>query len=320
MVSSALIGIGTAVAVAVSALAPGASAEVRTAVGSQTAAAAPAPTAPGAVAPKVTTGLSQGLSSAAVDQYWTPQRMASATSEDPTSTKVTGRGLAPHTTIAQSYPNGRPSIGVIFYAGQDMRNHYCTASVVHSPGRDMILLAAHCRPGRWMAFVPGYRSGAKTQPYGVWSVQSVYTDSHFSGTGSGTDYDYAFAKVSKDRWGRQIENVTGGNTLTRTPSYYNWAGVTGYPKASALPADRAITCWNHTAKVPGYSQMSFLCTGYYGGTSGSPFLIHLDNRTNTGQVIGLIGGLDAGGPNSWTSYSPIFDNKIFYLYNYAIHH
>lgn len=259
--------------------------------------------------------------SATVRQFWTPQRMASATSEDRTTSG--GRATAKAMTaasVARSYPNSRPSIGTIFYAGKDLKTHYCTASVVRSPGKNLILMAAHCRPGSWMAFVPDYRSGASTQPYGVWAVQKVYSDSRFSESSTGIDYDFAFAKVGKDSKGRQVENVVNGNSLNATPGYNNWVGVTGYPEASAVPADRAITCWNHTTKVPGYSQMQFLCSGFYSGTSGSPWLIDLDPKTDTGRVIGLIGGLDRGGPNDWTSYSPVFGAVIWGVYNYANRH
>ncbi|MEY9966010.1 hypothetical protein ABIA33_004065 [Streptacidiphilus sp. MAP12-16] len=338
---SAVAGVGVAGTLAVtfapSALASGTPAALIGAGGTASAVSAarstppPAPSAPGAVSPRVVSmPTASGANSTSVQQFWTPERMASATPEDATTAggnaKFSGStARAPHvatadSSIAGSYYNGRPSIGIIFYAGQDMRTHYCTASVVRSAGKNLIMMAAHCRPSSNMAYVPAYRSGASTQPYGIWRVQKVYVDGHYSNSGSGINYDYAFAKVAKDAKGRQLENVTGGNTLTRTPSYYNWVGVTGYPKVSSAPADKAITCWNHTSKVPGYSQMSFLCYGYYGGTSGSPWLINLDSRTNTGSVIGLIGGLDEGGPNSWTSYSPIFDGKIFFLYNYALSH
>jgi V8-like Glu-specific endopeptidase len=222
--------------------------------------------------------------------------------------------------VGHSYANSRPSIGILVYADKNLTTHYCTASVVQSPGKNLILTAAHCRPGYWVAFVPDYQAGAKTQPYGIWDVKTVYTDGHYAATGSGTDYDYAFAKVSPDSKGRLLQNVVGGNVLTRTPGSRNWAGVTGYPEVASVPADKAITCWNWTSALPGYDQLQFLCTGYYSGTSGSPWLIHLNSKTNTGDVIGVIGGLQYGGPNSWVSYSPVFDGKIFYLYDYALAH
>jgi len=273
------------------------------------------------------------VSADAVQKFWTPARLAAATPEAPAGAAAVGKGTLPARSsstakspaaapaaLGHSYDNARPSIGILVLADKNLKTHYCTASVVQSPGRNLILTAAHCRPGYWMAFVPDYQAGAARQPYGIWDVKTVYTDSHYAATGSGTDYDYAFAKVAPDSRGRLLQDVTGGNVLTRTPGYTEWAGLTGYPMAASAPADKAVTCWNWTSKLPGYTQLQFLCTGFYGGTSGSPWLIHLNSRTNTGDVIGVIGGADYGGPSSWVSYSPVFDNKIFGLYDYALAH
>jgi hypothetical protein len=317
-------GIGLA-AVLAATLSPSADAQIHTTAGQPQATSA-------AVAPRRTAVASAGVSATGLQQFWTPARLAAATPDDAVSTAkgsaqagsarpsgVHGQAVSPD-GLGHAYDNARPSIGIIVYADKNLKTHYCTASVVQSPGKNLIMTAAHCRPGYWVAFVPDYRSGAPTQPYGIWSVKTVYTDSHYAATGSGTDYDYAFAKVGPDSKGRLLQNVTGGNVLTRTPSYHNWAGVTGYPEVGSAPADKAITCWNWTSQLPGYAQMQFLCTGYYSGTSGSPWLIHLNTSTNTGDVIGLIGGVQYGGPNSWTSYSPVFGNAIFSLYAYALKH
>ena len=66
--------------------------------------------------------------------------------------------------------------------------------------------------------------------------------------------------------------------------------------------------------------MRFLCHAFNAGTSGSPWLISWQSKTNTGRVIGLIGGLGGGGPNDWISYSPVFDANTFALYRYAVAH
>jgi V8-like Glu-specific endopeptidase len=294
------------------------------------------------------------VSPSRVTQYWTPARMAAATPEDTRKSLPAGRrpvtaggtastpatvSSAPprfpssvargSTSVAQvstamrtAYFNGRPSIGIVFYKGKDMRAHYCTAFLVTSASKNLIMMAAHCDPGSWMAFVAGYRiNGKTTAPWGVWPVLKAYTDARFRSTGAGTDYDYAFAKVGRNAAGRQIQDIIHGNTLAVTPTYRNaWAAVTGYPKAGSAPANRPVTCWAPTRKLAGYTQMVFLCRGFYGGTSGSPWLIGFNPRTNTGKAIGLIGGYEAGGPNSWTSYSPIFTRNTMTLYRYAVAH
>ena len=265
-----------------------------------------------------------------VARYWTAARMAAATSEDAGGKGVPARP-APQTAagaaaaaarMPSAYLNGRPSIGVLFFRGRDLKSHFCTAFVVSGRTRNLLMMAAHCRPGSSQAFVPGYRiRGTTAAPYGIWPVLRSFTDRRFRTSGSGTDFDYAFAKVGRNAAGRQIEDVTHGNTLTRTPAYANRrVGVTGYPRASAAAPNRPITCWAPTRRLGRRRQLVFLCNGYYGGTSGSPWLIDYRARTNTGRVIGLIGGVGGGGPNAWTSYSPVFDGNTLALYRYALAH
>ena len=269
-----------------------------------------------------------------LQQFWTPARLAAATAALPgvsgsgdtkvaapsTGAKAVRLASVATTTLKQAYYGSNPTIGILVYADKNMKTHFCTASAVQSPGKNLILTAAHCRPGSWVAYIPDYKSGAAVQPYGIWAVKTVYTDSHYAATGSGTDYDYAFAKVAPDSKGRLLQNVTNGNVLTRTPSYDNWAGLTGYPEVASAPADKAVTCWNHTSKLPGYAQMQLLCGGFYSGTSGSPWLVNLNSRTHIAQVVGVIGGLDYGGANNWTNYSPMFGSNVLALYAYANKH
>jgi V8-like Glu-specific endopeptidase len=269
-------------------------------------------------------------SSVPVAQYWTAARMASATSEDPGSKGVplshyarqSSAAAANAAGIPTAYVNGRPSIGILFFKSKDETTHFCTAFVVNSSTKNLIMMAAHCRPGSSQAFVPGYRiHGTTTAPYGIWPLLKSYTDKRFSSTGTGTDFDYSFAKVGPNAAGHQIQDVTHGNTLTMTPTYANkWVGVTGYPKVAPAPVNRPVTCWAPTKRLGSDRQMVFLCNGYYGGTSGSPWLIDYQAKTNTGKVIGLIGGVGGGGPNAWTSYSPIFDKNTVALYDYAVAH
>jgi V8-like Glu-specific endopeptidase len=336
--AAAAVGVGLAGVLAAT-LAPSALATSSSAAAARSAAAMiPATTASAVVLPHVAAVTTASTSPESVQNCWTPARLASATPEDGT-TAPAGAGKTavsrqqPQTLgqlaraasaepagVPQPYFNSRPSIGVVVYATSNLSAHYCTASVVQSATKNVIMMAAHCRPGSWMAFVPDYQPGIKNQWYGIWKVTSAYTDTRYRATGAGTEYDYAFAKVAPDSRGRLLQNVVGGNILERTPSYSNWVGVTGYPMVADAKADKAITCWNETTKVPGYTQMQFLCNGYYAGTSGSPWLVGLNRKTNTGAVIGLIGGLDYGGPNSWISYSPIFTSSTIALLNYAVAH
>ncbi|MFD7661553.1 trypsin-like serine peptidase [Streptomyces sp. NPDC059788] len=266
-----------------------------------------------------------GWTSEAAAQYWTAGRMASATPSGAGTAKAAGPSAARSTAAAAGsaqHFDGVPSVGVLFSVDKDARAHHCTASVVRSPRRNLILTAGHCNPGSRAAFVPQYRSGAATQPYGVWAITRGFTDPGRTDTGPGSDLDFAFATVEPDDEGRPLESVTGGNILTRTPGYATDVTVIGYPSVRNDPADQAIRCAVRTTRLTGQRQLRMECGGFYGGTSGSPWLSRFDERTKTGYVVGNIGGLNGGGPSGpdsdRTSYSPFYGPEVFRLYARAV--
>ncbi|BDM67466.1 hypothetical protein HEK616_09530 [Streptomyces nigrescens] len=257
--------------------------------------------------------------------YWTPERMAAAApAAGATGSASASASAAKPSAAAAQLPatarhfDGIPTVGVLFSVDGDARAHHCTASVVHSPHRNLILTAGHCNPGDRAAFVPQYRSGAQTQPYGVWAIDESFAYPDRGTTGDKSDLDFAFATVEPDADGRALEDVTGGNVLAPTPGYTNDVTVIGYPNVRNDPEDRAVRCAARTSRLTGTSQLRMECGGFYGGTSGSPWLAGYDERTGTGRIIGLIGGLNGGGPkgpnSDRVSYSPFFGAKILSLY------
>jgi len=89
--------------------------------------------------------------------------------------------------------------------------------------------------------------------------------------------------------------VTGGYRLGSTAPRGQRVTITGYP---AGPANSPITC---TARIYLTGEFpSFHCSGYVGGTSGSPWL----RATGRGpEIVGVIGGLHQGGCRDSKSYS-----------------
>ncbi|MFJ2774820.1 trypsin-like serine peptidase [Streptomyces sp. NPDC087300] len=209
---------------------------------------------------------------------------------------------------------------MLYFVDKGPVAHNCTASVVHSPKGNLILTAGHCGNGSKYAFVPRYRTGRAParQPYGIWAVDRVFKDPRHTARGPGSDLDFAFATVKPDNSGRQIEKVTGANTLTRTPSYAEWVTVIGYPAARHAPADKAVKCRRKTTRLTGYKQLRMECGGFFGGTSGSPWLMNFDERTGKGQVVGNIGGAGGGGATDSVSYAPFYDDEVFKLYADAV--
>jgi hypothetical protein len=221
------------------------------------------------------------------------------------------RGLVSNSANSKAI-SGTAAVGALFTTTNGkLGSHFCTASVVSSPHRDLAITAAHCVTGisGTIAFVPGYRSG--TKPYGVWTVTKVYADKEWN-SGSSANDDVAFIKLSQAGSG-PIENVTGAETFATKTSVKQLVEVIGYPDGS----DNPIACRNWTSQ-PMADQIEFDCVGYTDGTSGGPFLANINPTTGQGTVVGVIGGYDQGGFTSDVSYSPQFGGNVDSLYATAV--
>ncbi|MFJ5232753.1 trypsin-like serine peptidase [Kitasatospora sp. NPDC088391] len=201
------------------------------------------------------------------------------------------------TSVAADTAESR-RVGALFSGAVGPGNHFCTASVIDSPGRNLILTAAHCLSGAsGVTFVPGYRDGQA--PYGSWKVTKVYTSDGWQNDGD-PDEDFAILAVAPGSDGRQIEDVLGGNPIGTDAGWTARSRLYGYPAGSEQP----ITCTNDTSRQDTY-QRRIDCPSFPGGTSGGPFL-----EVSTGEVIGVIGGYQQGGDTDDTSYSAAFDHTV----------
>jgi hypothetical protein len=214
---------------------------------------------------------------------------------------------------AHSFP-GLPAIGAIFSGPAGRAVHTCTGAVVHSPGGDLVLTAAHCvvGTGTGLTFVPDYHDGRA--PYGSWPVQQVYVTRGWRTSGDPRQ-DFAFLLVSPQvRAGRAVnlESIVGSYRLVTDPADRLVARVVGYPDLY----ERPITCTNRTYDRDGF--LGFDCAGYPDGTSGGPFLVDPDGSGRDDEVVGLIGGLHEGGCTLSTSYSAYFGPAIARLYRRAL--
>ncbi|MGW2834765.1 trypsin-like peptidase domain-containing protein [Streptomyces sp. NPDC001286] len=198
-------------------------------------------------------------------------------------------------------------VGALFgadRAGKLAGGHFCTASVVHSPGRDLVVTAAHCLDGDGdLIFVPGYRDGKA--PYGVWSVHKRFLPDGWA-KGQDEDSDVAFA-VLGERDGKGVEDVVGGNRFVAgTATGATAVTVTGYPNSREVP----VSCTNKpTAHSP--TQQRIECPALSGGTSGSPWV------NGDGQVVGVLGGHEEGGSTDDVSYSVVLGTEAAELYRDA---
>lgn len=230
--------------------------------------------------------------------------------QDPAATAPADDGNA--YTPRHTEQNAR--IGAVFEKS-DPGEHFCTASVVQSQGRNMVITAAHCAydsdadaPVDDLVFAPDYRDG--DGPTGRWKVKKVIVDDRWA-TSQDEDLDVAFLLLDK-KDGKQIQDDLGGNTLGIDRGFDNEVKITGYPSSRDTP----ISCRNRTTKFSG-TQLRIRCTDFEGGTSGSPWLADYDPKSQTGTVIGVLGGHEGGGDEDDISYAAYFDDDIAALYQRA---
>ncbi|MFJ9646802.1 trypsin-like serine peptidase [Streptomyces sp. NPDC101206] len=187
------------------------------------------------------------------------------------------------TTAGIPKPGTSAAFTGALFEGDVQGDHFCTATVVRSPGKNLIVTAGHCLlagkvAGGGALFAPAYGNGAA--PYGAWKIEEVFEDSRWS-DGSDDDYDLAFARLAPDATGRNIEDVVGAAPLDTTGRAGEEVTVTGYPADRKVPR----TC---TAKAVRESatQQRFDCADFPGGTSGSAWL------ARDGKIVGILTGGD----------------------------
>ncbi|WP_165495056.1 trypsin-like serine peptidase [Actinomadura roseirufa] len=246
----------------------------------------------------------------AAARYWTARRMAAATPVDQRA-QAAPRGLTAQAVPPSTAFGGVPTIGALFFSN-GRGDHYCTASVVQSASQRLLLTAAHCIHGgknagyaTKVAFVPKYDRGKR--PYGTWTAGLLLVDRRWA-AGSDADLDFGFIALNPLK-GRKIQSVVGYNRLAVGQGVGRTVNVSGYPKIAYDSRDHPIYCRTKTARQSRY-QIRMDCAGFYGGTSGSPWLLNYDGRTRTGSVNGVIGGYQGGGSTASRSYSPYFDGDV----------
>ncbi|MFJ8391037.1 trypsin-like serine peptidase [Streptomyces sp. NPDC094438] len=230
---------------------------------------------------------------------------------------LTATGAAPAGTVgtvgvvpeSRRVPGDQPAyVGALFH--KDVHGgHWCTASVVHSPLRNLIVTAAHCLPagvdGRAVSdtvFVPAYANGQA--PHGAWKVDKAYADKRWV-TDQTEDADLAFTTVAA-RDGKRIEDVTGASVPDTSGTTGNKVTVTGYNRAE----ESALTCTTVT-KAFGDSHQFMECPRFDSSTSGSPWI------TADGRLTGVLGGYHGGGDSPEVSYSIRLDEDAAALYRKA---
>ncbi|WP_327279282.1 MULTISPECIES: trypsin-like peptidase domain-containing protein [unclassified Streptomyces] len=240
-----------------------------------------------------------------------PGPTAPGTGGPPAGVHWRSGGWQPSDPLVARPAAAEPAIGALFSPGEDGDgDHHCSAGVVHSPGGDLVVTAAHCvyrgvlgfRTN--LAFVPGYQDGEA--PYGVWVPTRIDVDPRWA-EDQDPDHDVAFLRMRRPgRPGERLEDTTGAQKIRFGPELPAPARVVGYPNDTEHP----VECFN-TARAAGPAQLRLDCADVPDGTSGGPVL------TDAHTLIGVVGGRDGGGDEK-TSYSSFFDDAVRALYERAV--
>jgi V8-like Glu-specific endopeptidase len=248
--------------------------------------------------------------------YWTEDRLKAA--QEFKAEPVPSESATPSESAGGSAPSANQNartlrVGALF-EHDSSGNHFCTASVVDSPKQNVLITAAHCVNGgrggankENIAFVPGYSDG--NEPFGVWTPHRYVLDSRWVNNHD-EHFDVAFV-VLKPHQGKNVQEVLGGNAIEFNPGYRHYVRVTGYPSSARAP----VTCANWTSQQDEY--VKFECGGYYGGTSGSPWVANFNAQTHHGTVVGILGGYLEGGSVHNISFSSYLGEDIKKLYDDA---
>jgi V8-like Glu-specific endopeptidase len=234
---------------------------------------------------------------------------AGAATGTPGTQSMSSAALVP-AMDAQAVPfSGTPAVGALFTTSNGaLLSHFCSASVVNSPARDLLVTAAHCVTGPSsgsIAFVPGYHDGAV--PYGVWRITRVIVGQGWT-SHADPDEDVAFLITSGP-----VQDRTGGERLGIGLPAGHLVSVVGYPQNANAP----IRCDNLALEFSS-ADLEFDCGGYTDGTSGGPLLEDVSPATGLGTVIGVIGGYEQGGYTPSVSYADHFGAMVEDLYQTAI--
>jgi hypothetical protein len=224
-------------------------------------------------------------------------------------------GTAGSDTTAHHF-TGTPTVGALFIPGLYPQLHTCTASVVRSPGHNIIVTAAHClqpQDGAGYVFAPGYHDGLT--PYGTWTTTAAYASEKWIKRDGDTRRDFVFLTVAARTVNgkrEKIQDVVGGNRLGLRARAKQRVRITGYPLGAA---GKPLTCLTKVFLHRGYPGSH--CHGFADGTSGGPWLAgHGKVRT----VVGLISGLHQGGCSPKVVYSSPLGHPARSVLARAEHH
>ena len=217
---------------------------------------------------------------AAVQRYWTAERMRDAIPADkklagsfaagPKKPKASAQQIPPPYTSQPTSTNGK-----VFFT-DDGLNYVCSGTALLSGNKSVVWTAGHCvHDGasnfhtNW-TFVPAYADGSR--PYGTWAARALLTTSGWASNGD-FSYDNGAAVVSANGGSALTDVVGGRNIVFNYPRQQQYAAH-GYPAAPPFNGQRLYVCnssliYNDTSANPATMGISCDMTG---GSSGGGWI------------------------------------------------
>jgi V8-like Glu-specific endopeptidase len=204
--------------------------------------------------------------------------------------------------------------GKVFFSTHDGRNWVCSASVVNSEAKDLLITAGHCVygslggqvPGEgWHSnwtFVPDYYYNYR--PFGTWYARQLWTKTaYINNQDEGDDIGAVLLWANN---GQNITNLLGGQGIAWNYNSTEYVYDFGYPAEYPFNGQSLQYC-NGTASWTWWAGAEQLACNMTGGSSGGPWLAGFNgnwgyvNSVNDfgyswdpGQMFGLYFGNNVG--------------------------
>lgn len=220
-----------------------------------------------------------------------------------------------------------PRIGRIFGKAGGNRYWFCTASVVPSRGRNLIVTAGHClwdeHNGKALArswqFVPGYYAtgGRGHAPYGVYTARRWWAYKSWIRR-QNWRYDFAFMRLRPGARGyhgagRNVQTNVGAMGIAWNQRPNRTYVSIGYDAQKKYGWDNGSSAYYRRGRghwIGSWAQLNLHHRYMTGGASGGPWLIKYSRSRRTG----VVDGVNSRSNRRSTATSPYFGSALRKLY------
>jgi V8-like Glu-specific endopeptidase len=191
---------------------------------------------------------------AAVERFWTAERMRSATPVElvqrtgaapSAAASPTGAAVGDAVQVPPPYTSAPTRThGKVFFTDGGAR-YVCSGTALLSGNESTVWTAGHCVHdgtggfhANWV-FVPAYADG--TAPYGEWAARTLLTTRSWSASGD-LSYDLGAAVVGANGSGTRLTDVIGGRDIAFNAPRNQRYQAHGYPAGWPFDGQRLWIC------------------------------------------------------------------------------